>query len=176
MARLCIAILTLLLGSALIPARAQDSFDGGRLSLERIGEVKPGAYLAGDSVHFALVSDGAIRDSPEIARQPFPVFVAGQSANLSLVAHHAVDIDVPIACAGVPVFPRDILVGDEEGVVVVPRHLAAEIAAPAAEQEELERFILERVEGGAPLAGTYPPDERTLQAYAARRVADNDDA
>lgn len=58
MARLCIAILTLLLGSALIPARAQDSFDGGRLSLERIGEVKPGAYLAGDSVHFALVSDG----------------------------------------------------------------------------------------------------------------------
>jgi len=57
MARLCIAILTLLLGSALIPARAQDSF-GGRLSLERIGEVKPGAYLAGDNVRFSLVNDG----------------------------------------------------------------------------------------------------------------------
>jgi regulator of RNase E activity RraA len=118
----------------------------------------------------ALVSDGALRDSPEIARQPFPVFVAGQSANLSLAAHHAVDIDVPIACAGVPVFPRDILVGDEEGVVVVPRHLAAEIAGPAAEQEELERFILERVEAGAPLTGAYPPDERTLAAFAAWRA------
>ena len=57
MARLCIAILTLILSSALLPARAQDVF-GGRLSLERLGEVKPGVYLAGDTMHFTLVSDG----------------------------------------------------------------------------------------------------------------------
>jgi hypothetical protein len=57
MARLCIAILTLILAGALVPARAQDSF-GGRLSLERLGEVKPGVYLAGDNVGFTLVSDG----------------------------------------------------------------------------------------------------------------------
>ncbi len=113
----------------------------------------------------ALVSDGAVRDSPEVARNRFPVFAAGRSANLNLVVHHAVDIDVPIACAGVPVFPGDILVGDEEGVVVVPRHLAAEIARPAADQEELERFVLERIEGGAPLRGTYPPNEQTLGEF-----------
>jgi regulator of RNase E activity RraA len=113
----------------------------------------------------ALVSDGAIRDSPEVAQQPFPVFVAGRSANLNLVVHHAVDIDVPIACAGVPVFPGDLLIGDEEGVVVIPRHLAAEIAQPAAEQELLERFLLEKVEGGAPLPGTYPPNAQTLSEY-----------
>jgi regulator of RNase E activity RraA len=113
----------------------------------------------------ALVSDGAIRDSPEVAQQPFPVFVAGRSANLNLVVHHAVDINVPIACAGVPVFPDDVLVGDEEGVVVIPRHLAAEIAQPAAEQEQLERFLLAKVEGGAPLPGTYPPNQQTLSDY-----------
>lgn len=112
-----------------------------------------------------LVSDGAVRDSPEIARNPFPVFAGGQSANLNLVVHHAVDINVPIGCAGVPVFPGDIIVGDEEGVVVVPRHLAAEVARPAAEQEDLERFVLEKIEGGAALPGTYPPNERTLAEY-----------
>jgi regulator of RNase E activity RraA len=112
-----------------------------------------------------LVSDGAVRDSPEIARNPFPVFAAGQSANLNLVVHHAVDINVPIACAGVPVFPGDIIVGDEEGVVVVPRHLAAEVARPAAEQEDLERFVLEKIESGAALPGTYPPNEQTLAEY-----------
>ena len=118
----------------------------------------------------ALVSDGAVRDSPEIAAQPFPVFVAGRSANLNLVVHHAVDINVPIACAGVPVFPGDVVVGDEEGVVVVPRYLAAEVARPAADQEDLERFILKKVEDGAPLPGTYPPNEQTLAEYGAWRA------
>lgn len=112
-----------------------------------------------------IVSDGAFRDSPEIARMPFPVFAAGRSATLSLAIHHAVDINVPIGCAGVAVFPGDILVGDEEGVVVIPRHLAAEIAEPAANQEDLERFIQEKVSGGAPLRGTYPPNEQTLAEY-----------
>ena len=112
-----------------------------------------------------LVSDGSVRDSPEIARNPFPVFAAGHSANLNLVVHHAVDVNVPIGCAGVPVFPGDIIVGDEEGVVVVPRHLAAEVARPAAEQEDLERFVLEKVEGGAALPGTYPPNEQTLAEF-----------
>ncbi len=112
-----------------------------------------------------LVSDGSVRDSPEISRNPFPVFAAGQSANLNLVVHHAVDINVPIGCAGVPVFPGDIIVGDREGVVVVPRHLAAEVARPAAEQEDLEQFVLEKIEAGAALPGTYPPNETTLAEF-----------
>ncbi len=113
----------------------------------------------------AIVSDGAIRDSPEIARMPFPVFTAAASATISLTVHHAVDFDVPVACAGVPVFPGDILVGDEEGVVVIPRHLAAEIAGPAAEQEAFEAFILHKIQSGAPLPGTYPPNDATKAEY-----------
>jgi regulator of RNase E activity RraA len=118
-----------------------------------------------------MVSDGAVRDSPEIARLDFPVFAAGASANLNLVAHHATDINVPVGCAGVPVYPGDIIVGDEEGIVVIPRHLADEIAKPARDQEEMEHFILEKVQGGAALRGTYPPNEQTLAEYQAWRQA-----
>ncbi len=116
-----------------------------------------------------IVSDGAFRDSPEIGRMNFPVFAAGASATISLAVHHAVDINVPIGCAGVPVFPGDILVGDEEGVVVIPRHLAAEIAAPSAEQEAFEAFILKKVEAGAALPGTYPANAETKAEYEASR-------
>ncbi len=70
MARVFIAILTLILASAFVPARAQDNF-GGKLSLERIGQIKPGIYLAGDTVRFTLVNDGdnyllRFDNSPEV--------------------------------------------------------------------------------------------------------------
>lgn len=119
----------------------------------------------------AVVTDGAVRDSQDIAKQPFPVFTKGRSATLNLAVHHAVDINVPIACAGVPVFPGDIIVGDEEGVVVIPRHFADEIAKPAAEQEVMERFILQKIETGVALPGVYPPNEETLAEYARWREA-----
>ena len=122
----------------------------------------------------ALVTDGSVRDSPQIRLMGFPVFTSAVSATTNLVLHHAVDLQVPIGCGGVPVFPGDILVGDEEGVVVIPRHLATQIAQPAGEQEELERFILSRVRAGAALPGTYPPDEATLAAFRAAREAEHD--
>ena len=112
-----------------------------------------------------LVTDGAVRDAGEMAAGALPVFAAARSAAISLSVHHAADFDVPIACAGVAVFPGDILVGDEDGVVVIPRHLAEPIAAPAAGQEALERFLLAKVEAGASLPGTYPPNEATLTEY-----------
>ena len=62
-----------------------------------------------------------------------------------------------VGCANVAVYPGDILMGDEEGVVVIPRYLAADIAGPAAEQELMEKFILEKVQNGAAIPGTYPP-------------------
>ncbi|MDQ2625154.1 MAG: ribonuclease activity regulator RraA [Actinomycetota bacterium] len=117
----------------------------------------------------AFVTDGAVRDSYEMAATGIPVFAAGVTPTTNLVLHHAVDIQVPIGCGGVAVYPGDVLVGDEEGVVVIPRHLADEIAVNALEQEELERFLLERVRQGAPVPGTYPPDDVTRAAYARSR-------
>jgi regulator of RNase E activity RraA len=117
-----------------------------------------------------MVSDGPVRDSSTIAELGLPIFCAGASAPLNLAKHHAVDMNVPIACGGVAVYPGDIVVGDGDGVVIVPRHLAEEVARDATEQERLEAFIAERIEAGAPLRGTYPPDEATLAAYAQWRA------
>ena len=112
-----------------------------------------------------LVSDGPVRDSGFIAEMDFPVYCAGGSAPLNLIHHHAVDLNVPIGCGGVAVYPGDVVVGDDEGVVIIPAHLADEVARDAVEQEKMEVFILERVQGGAKLAGTYPPNAETLAAY-----------
>jgi regulator of RNase E activity RraA len=112
-----------------------------------------------------MVSDGPVRDSGIIAAMEFPVFCTGGSAPLNLVKHHAVDINVPIGCGGVPVFPGDIIVGDVDGVVVIPLHVADGVASDAAEQERLEDFITTRIEAGSPLPGTYPPNPETKAAY-----------
>jgi regulator of RNase E activity RraA len=116
-----------------------------------------------------LVSDGPVRDSGEIAKMDFPVYCAGGSAPLNLLQHHAIDLNVPIGCGGVAVYPGDMIVGDAEGVVVIPQHLADEIAADAVDQEHLEAFLLERIQNGSPLPGTYPPNAETKAAYQAWR-------
>ena len=112
-----------------------------------------------------FVSDGPVRDSHVIAKLPFPVYCAGGAPPLNLVRHHAVDLNIPIGCGGVPVYPGDIIVGDEEGVVVIPLERAEEVAVDAWEQEQLEAFVLERIRNGAALPGTYPPSDSTRAAY-----------
>lgn len=114
-----------------------------------------------------VVSDGGLRDSPEIAQLPFPAYCAGPSAPTNLIKHHAVDINVPIGCGGVPVFPGDILVGDGEGVVVIPANIAEEVAHEAAEQDLFETFVTEKVKAGAGIFGLYPPNEDAQKEYAA---------
>ena len=111
------------------------------------------------------VTDGTLRDTPAIAGLSMNVYAAGASPMTNLALHHAVDLQVPIGCAGVAVYPGDVLVGDDEGVVCVPRHLVSIVAQPARAQENLEEFILRKVENGAPLRGTYPPDATTLREY-----------
>ena len=118
-----------------------------------------------------LVSDGPVRDSGPISQMDFPVYCAGGSAPLNLIHHHAIDLNVPVGCGGVAVYPGDVVVGDDEGVVVIPSHLAEEIARDAVEQEKMEAFVLERVEGGAKLAGTYPPNAETRAAFDVWRQA-----
>ena len=112
-----------------------------------------------------MVSDGPVRDSTTIAALGMPVFCAGASAPPNLIRHHAVDINVPIGCGGVAVFPGDVIVGDADGVVVIPLKMAADVAQAAAEQEHLETFLTERIRDGAALPGTYPPNETTKAAF-----------
>lgn len=119
----------------------------------------------------AFVTDGAFRDGAAIAELGFPVYSRAITATTRPASFHVADLDVPIGCAGVAVYPGDILVGDRDGIIVVPRPLAPEIARPAAEQEALEGYLHDRVEQGAELWGTYPPSEQTLAEYHAWRDA-----
>jgi regulator of RNase E activity RraA len=112
-----------------------------------------------------VVTDGGLRDSVAIATMDFPVYASGGSAPLNLAIHHAVDLNVAIGCGGVAVFPGDVIVGDGEAVVVVPRHLADDVARDAAEQEIMEAFVLQEIAGGRALPGTYPPNAETLARY-----------
>jgi regulator of RNase E activity RraA len=117
-----------------------------------------------------IVTDGGVRDSVPISGMKMPVFCAAPSPPVNRVVHHALEHGRPIACAGVAVYPGDVVVGDSDGVVVVPRGIAAEIAREAVEQEEMEAWLAERVRNGAPLAGTFPPNEETVKAYKAWRA------
>lgn len=114
-----------------------------------------------------VVTDGGLRDSPAIEALDFPVYCGGRSAPMNLTRHHAVDLNVPIACGEVPVYPADVVVGDREGVVVIPRHLADEVARDGYQQTVMEEFATERVREGKSIYGLYPPDEATLRDFEA---------
>ena len=117
-----------------------------------------------------IVTDGGFRDSPDMAKLPFPVYHQRPAAPTNLTLHQAIDIDVPIGCGDAPVFPRDVIVGDAEGVVVIPAHLADEVAAEAVEMTAFEDFVQERVLAGQSILGLYPPtDEAHRAAFEAWR-------
>ncbi|MCS6931431.1 MAG: ribonuclease activity regulator RraA [Acetobacteraceae bacterium] len=102
------------------------------------------------------VTDGGFRDSPDIARLPFPAYHRRPAAPTNLIRHHPVGLQEPIACGGVAVFPGDVMVGDGEGVVCIPAHLADEVAEEAFEQTVYEDFVEERVAAGHSIRGLYP--------------------
>lgn len=113
-----------------------------------------------------VVTDGGIRDAAGAAVLEMPVFAAKPSAPTNLTKHHAVDIGRPIACGGVAVYPGDIVLGDGDGVMIIPRHLAGEIADESVEMELFEAFVLEEVNRGVPIRGLYPPtDPDTLVRF-----------
>ena len=119
-----------------------------------------------------IVTDGGFRDSPEIAAMPFATYHHRPAAPTNLTLHQALDINVPIGCGDVAVFPGDVIVGDKEGVFVIPAHLADEVADEAVEMTAFEDFVTEEVLKGRPIIGLYPPTEqRAKDDFAVWRKA-----
>jgi regulator of RNase E activity RraA len=114
-----------------------------------------------------VVTDGGLRDSPTIEQLPWPAYCGARSAPLNLVRHHAVDSQVPIGCGGVAVYPGDIVVGDAEGVVVIPANIANEVAQEAAAQTVFEDWVEARVKEGRSIFGLYPPNPGTRAEFEA---------
>jgi regulator of RNase E activity RraA len=116
------------------------------------------------------VTDGGFRDSAEIAMLDIPTYHNRPSAPTNLTLHQAIDINVPIGCGDAPVFPGDVVVGDLDGVIIVPAEMVDEIANEAVEMTAFEDFVIERVRGGQQTLGLYPPtDEANVEAFKAWR-------
>ena len=112
-----------------------------------------------------IVTDGALRDGAEIARLPVPAWCAAVTATTRLSFHHVADLQVPVSCAGVAVYPGDVIHGDADNLTVVPAHLAAEMADLCEAQDDLEAYLALRVQAGEALWGLYPPSPATRQQY-----------
>src|SRR5712664_142921 len=118
-----------------------------------------------------VVTDGGLRDSPTIERLAWPAYCGARSAPLNLVRHHAIDSQVPIGCGGVAVYPGDIVVGDAEGVVVIPASIANEVAEEAARQTECEDWVEARGKEGRSIFGLYPPSPETRAEFESWKKA-----
>lgn len=117
-----------------------------------------------------VVTDGGFRDAGEIAQLKIPAFHSRPSAPTNLTLHQAIDINVPIGCGDAPVFPGDVVVGDADGVMVIPAEIADEIATEAVEMTAFEDFVTEQVLGGRSIRGLYPAtDPQTKVDFEAWR-------
>ena len=141
--------------------------------LEEAGRIEkdPRAAGAGD-IHITrlqqrgvagVVTDGGFRDAMRIAELEIPAYHQRPSSPTNLTLHQALDLDVPIGCGDTAVFPGDIVVGDDDCVIVIPAHLAEEIAEEAFEMTAFEDFVVERVQEGASIIGLYPATKEENQ-------------
>ena len=116
-----------------------------------------------------IVSDGPFRDGPAIAALALPSYANGMHPQTNLVAHHPEDMDQAITVGGVMVRPGDVVFGDDEGVIVIPRAIAGEVAEAAAVKEREEAWIERQILAGAPVEGTYPMNAETRARYESER-------
>ena len=114
-----------------------------------------------------VLTDGAMRDTPVIGKMDWPVYSVAAAAPPSMANLHPVEVQTPVGICGVPVYPGDVIVADEDGAIVVPRHLADEVARDSFEQERLEKFVAIRIGQGREIPGVYPPNDQTKADYAA---------
>jgi regulator of RNase E activity RraA len=134
----------------------------GEAGAGTIGDILAARVLARGGA--GIVTDGGVRDSPGVAGLAIPTYYLAANAASLWLRHIPLEADTPITCAGTLVMPGDVVVGDAEGVVVLPAALAERIAHDAVEQEEREAWALERVQAGESIRGVYPmTDERRAE-------------
>ena len=113
-----------------------------------------------------IVTDGGFRDSAEISNLSFPSYHKQPSAPTNLTLHQAIDINTPIACGDVAVFPGDLIVGDQDGVIVIPQHLINEVADACIDMTLFEDYVTQKVNEGHSIIGLYPPtNEEVLNDF-----------
>jgi len=112
-----------------------------------------------------VVTDGAFRDGTELSTMDFPVWSRGTTATTRLSYFHVAGLQEPIGCAGVAVYPGDVIHGEGDNITVVPAHLAKELADICNSQDDLEAYLALRVAKGEALWGLYPPSDETRSQH-----------
>lgn len=118
-----------------------------------------------------IVTDGGMRDVAQLEPIGLPIYCAATHGAASPSMHTYADVNLPVACAGARVNPGDVIVGDADGVIVIPRHLAEEVAREAADKEEMETWILQQIQAGGSSTEYYPPNEERMAEYRAWKAA-----
>ncbi|SIR73429.1 fumarylacetoacetate hydrolase family protein [Microbacterium sp. RURRCA19A] len=117
----------------------------------------------------AIVTDGGVRDAEAVAAVGIPVFTAGPHPAVLGRRHVPWETDVAIGCGGTTVEPGDILVGDGDGVIVLPPALAEEVVDAALAQEEEDAWIAAQVASGHPVDGLFPMNAEWRARYESER-------
>ncbi len=116
-----------------------------------------------------VVTDGGVRDFDAVAGIGLPVFSNGAHPAVLGRKHVPWDYDVTIACGGATVQPGDIIVGDGDGVIVIPPALAEEVVDEALAQEDEDAWVAEQVAAGHPVDGLFPMNAQWRAKYQAAR-------
>jgi len=112
-----------------------------------------------------VITDGTFRDGTELSQMDFPIWSTGVTATTRLSYHHVADLQVPIGCAGVAIYPGDVIHGDGDNITVIPAHLAEEMADLCEKRDDIEAYLALRVQAGEPLWGLYPPSDATRAQF-----------
>ncbi len=158
--------------------RAFDSLNPGEvLVIEARGE--RGTGTVGDILALraqargaaGIVTDGGVRDLDAVTKLGIPTYHGGAHPAVLGRKHVPWDTDITIACGGTAVQPGDIIVGDADGLLVIPPSLIEELVDDAIEQEREEVFIAEQVATGESVDGLYPMNAEWKSRYEAWRTA-----
>lgn len=163
-----------------IPSREDKSGpnapNGGRTQVQAMEECPPGHVLVIDSRGDAraasagdlyigrlaargcsgIVTDGGLRDSEGILKTGLPAYLRRPTSPPSPIVHQPIDLNLPIGCGGVAVYPGDVIVGDCDGVVVIPADIADAVAEEALAATLYDEFAEAEVARGRPLPGLFP--------------------
>lgn len=158
--------------------RAFDSVEPGEvLVVEARGE--RGTGTVGDVLALraqvrgaaGIVTDGGVRDFAAVQEFEIPVFSQGAHPSVLGRRHVPWEIDVTVACGGVAVQPGDIIMGDRDGVIVIPPQLLEEVAREAAAQEHADGWVAEQVAKGSAVDGLFPMNAEWRAKYEAELAA-----
>lgn len=120
-----------------------------------------------------VVTDGGVRDVAAVAEIGLPVYSAGAHPAVLGRRHVPWEVDVAVACGGATVLPGDVIVGDGDGVVVIPPELAEDVADATLAQEAEDAWIAEQVANGHPVDGLFPMNAQWRQRFEQAAASDS---